>query len=79
MLFFDEKDYFTQRKRKLELDKLEQKMEYYSGEITQIRKQVEALDKDPAMLEKFAREKYLMKRDNEDVFVIELPDATGNK
>jgi cell division protein FtsB len=79
MLFFDEKDYFTQRKRKLELDKLEQKMEYYSGEITQIRKQVEALDKDPAMLEKFAREKYLMKRDNEDVFVIELPDATDKK
>ncbi len=73
MLFFDEKDYFTQRHRQQELEKLEQKVEYYKGEISQTRRQVEALDKDPAMLEKFAREKYLMKRDNEDVFVIELP------
>ena len=71
MLFFDEKDYFTQRKRQQELEKLEQKVDYYKGEITQTRKQVEALDKDPAMLEKFAREKYLMKRDNEDLFIIE--------
>jgi cell division protein FtsB len=77
MLFFDEKDYFTQLKRKRELEKLEQKIGYYKGEITQTRKQVEALDKDPAMLEKFAREKYLMKRDNEDVFVVEIPGDSG--
>ncbi len=74
MLFFDEKDYFTQTKRKRDLEKLEQKIGYYKAEISQTRKQVEALDKDPAMLEKFAREKYLMKRDNEDVFVVELPE-----
>ena len=75
MLFFDEKDYFTQRKRKDELDKLEEKISYYKKEIAEIRTQVDALDKDPAMLEKFAREKYLMKRDNEDVSVVELPQA----
>jgi cell division protein FtsB len=34
---------------------------------------VDALDRDPAMLEKFAREKYFMKRDNEDVYVVEIP------
>jgi cell division protein FtsB len=80
MLFFDEKDYFTQQKRKKELQKLEQKIEYYKTEIAETRKQVNALDKDPAMLEKYAREKYFMKRDNEDVYIIELPnDSTQSK
>jgi cell division protein FtsB len=73
MLFFDEKDYFTQRSRKQALEKLEKKASFYKGQIAEIRQQVEALDNDPAMLEKFAREKYFMKRDNEDVFIIELP------
>jgi cell division protein FtsB len=76
MLFFDEKDVFTQHSRKKELEKLEEKIEYYKTEIAQTRKQVDALDNDPAMLEKFAREKYFMKRDNEDVYVIELPDES---
>jgi len=71
MVFFDEKDIFTQQKRKQELEKLEEKIGYYKAEIETTRKQVEALDRDPAMLEKFAREKYLMKRDNEDVYVVE--------
>ncbi|HSK13360.1 MAG TPA: septum formation initiator family protein [Phnomibacter sp.] len=73
MLFFDEKDYFTQLKRKQELEDLHAKMEYYKTEIEETRLQVEALDRDPAMLEKFAREKYFMKRDNEDVYIIDLP------
>lgn len=73
MLFFDEKDYFTQRKRKMELEKLEEKIDFYKTQITDTRQQVDALDNDPAMLEKFAREKYFMKRDNEDIYIIELP------
>ncbi len=71
MLFFDEKDYFTQRKRKAELQKIESKIEFYKAEIAKTRTQVDALDNDPASLEKFAREKFFMKRDNEDVFVVE--------
>ena len=46
--------------------------------LTQIaseRKELEALKTNPATLEKYAREKYLMKRDNEDLFMIpEKPD-----
>jgi cell division protein DivIC len=71
MMFFDEKDYFTQQKRKKELETLETKIDHYKTQITDIRTQVEALDEDPAMLEKFAREKYFMKRDNEEVFIID--------
>jgi cell division protein FtsB len=73
MLFFDEKDVFTQQKRASELQKLEDKIEYYQDQITETRNNIDLLDKDPMMLEKFAREKYFMKRPNEDVFIIESP------
>jgi cell division protein FtsB len=75
MLFFDEKDIFTQQKRKQELEKLEGKIVYYKDQIELTRKQVDALDRDPAMLEKFARERYFMKRDNEDVYIVETPNS----
>ena len=74
MLFFDQKDYFTQVKRKKELERLEEKKAFYQTQIANTRKQIEALDQDPAMLEKFAREKYYMKRDDEDVYIIEIPE-----
>jgi cell division protein FtsB len=73
MLFFDEKDVFTQQKRAAELQKLEEKMGYYEEQIAETRKSIDLLDKDPMMLEKFAREKYFMKRPNEEVFIIESP------
>jgi cell division protein FtsB len=78
MLFFDEKDYFTQQKRKKELEKLETKIEFYRGQIADTKKQVNALDNDPAMLEKFAREKYFMKRDNEDIYIMETPEKLNH-
>lgn len=73
MLFFDEKDVFTQHKRTKELEDIHEKIEYFKAEISTTRTQIEQLDNDPFMLEKFAREKYRMKRDDEDVFVIEAP------
>lgn len=74
MLFFDQKDYFTQVNRKKEVETLEEKKAFYQTQIATTKKQIEALDQDPAMLEKFAREKYYMKRDDEDVYIIEIPE-----
>lgn len=71
MLFFDQRDYFQQRERQAELNKLEAKKRYYVEEIEKTRKQLEDLQHNPAALEKFARERYLMKRDGEDIFIIE--------
>lgn len=78
MLFFDEKDVFTQIKRTRELEKIENRIAFYRQEIDQTKKQIEQLDTDPAMLEKFAREKYFMKRDNEEVFIIEYDTLKKN-
>jgi cell division protein FtsB len=53
-----------------ELNNLEKSKKYYREETEKQRKELEALKNDPAALEKYAREKYLMKRDNEDLFLI---------
>lgn len=71
MLFFDQRDYFQQRERQAELTKLEAKKRYYVQEIEKTQKQLEDLQNNPAAIEKFARERYLMKRDGEDIYIIE--------
>jgi cell division protein FtsB len=71
ILFFDRNDLFTQWERKTELNKLETSKQYYQGEITAIKKELVDLDNDPAILEKIAREKFYLKKANEDVFIIE--------
>lgn len=75
LLFFDKNDLFTQFSRHQELNNLQQSKRYYTTEIATQRKELEELKTDPSVLEKYAREKYLMKRDNEDLFIIqEKPD-----
>ncbi len=71
MLFFDQRDFFQQRERKAELKKLEAKKQYYLDEINKTKQELNDIQSNPAALEKFARERYLMKKDGEDIFIIE--------
>jgi len=71
MIFFDAKDIITQRERSNELHQLQESKAYYTDEIAKERKALEELKSNPAAIEKYAREKYLMKRENEDLFVIQ--------
>ena len=73
MLFFDKNDVFTQSARKSQLRDLQESRQYYTERIATERKELEELKSNPGTLEKYAREKYLMKRDNEDLFII--PDG----
>ncbi len=52
------------------INQLEKQIEYYKNDIENVKKSIKALQYDTSHLEKYAREKYFMKRDNEDVFVI---------
>lgn len=70
LLFLDRNDLFTQIDRANELRNLEKSKKYYQQEIANQHKELEALKNDPAALEKFAREKYRMKRDDEDLFLV---------
>jgi cell division protein FtsB len=70
MLFFDKNDLYSQYEQRQQLSKLEQERDFYTKETAQVSKDLDELTSNPAKLEKFAREKYLMKKANEDVFVI---------
>src|SRR5438128_1533843 len=70
MLFFDRNDLFTQLERKKELREINQSKNYFAQRITEDRKFSKDLQFNASAIEKYAREKYLMKRDNEEVFLI---------
>jgi cell division protein FtsB len=80
MLFFDQRDFFLQRERKAELDKVEAAKKYYQDEIYKTKSQLENLQNNPASIEKFARERYLLKREGESLFLFEdSSKGTSNK
>ena len=70
MLFFDQHDVISQLQLQNELHQYEEDKEYYQERITETEQDLNELLNNEDNLEKFAREKYLMKKDNEDVFVI---------
>ena len=71
LLFFDDRDVITTHfKHKKELQDLEKSRDYYLQQIDNTQHELKQLRSDPATLEKYAREKYWMKKDNEDLFII---------
>lgn len=70
MLFFDRNDFISQYEYQSQLNKLEEEKEFYLKETEQVKSELEGLTFDKEKLEKLAREKYLMKKEDEDVFVI---------
>ena len=70
LTFFDRNDIFTQYDLRQQVLKLEKERNYYLQEIIANNQAIEELHTNQKSLEKFARETYLMKRDNEDIFVI---------
>ncbi|MCP2042454.1 septum formation initiator family protein [Pontibacter sp. HSC-36F09] len=70
MLFFDSNDFITQYRMSRELHNKEKDKEYYLEKMAEVQQDREELMGNPELLEKFAREKYLMKRPSEDVFIV---------
>lgn len=70
IIFFDRNDAWTTFKNRRELGRMEEQREFYVREIARTKEQLVELGSDKELLEKFARERYLMKRDNEDIFVL---------
>jgi len=70
MVFFDKNDLFSQYQSHQQVSKLKQERNFYKAETDKVNKDLDELTSNPQKLEKFAREKYLMKKPNEDVFVI---------
>lgn len=69
LLYFDKNDVFTQFELITKCNKLNSEKEYYISEIEENKKEIVELQNNKKSLETFAREKYHMKKDNEDIFV----------
>jgi cell division protein FtsB len=61
-----------------EIDELEANKKYYQEEIKKDKENIKLL-KNPDQIEKFAREKYYMKRDSEDIYIVEYEGDTVKK
>ncbi|MGI8950676.1 MAG: FtsB family cell division protein [Chitinophagaceae bacterium] len=79
MVFFDQNNIFVQLDRKKQLDNLLSNKNYYKSEIEKTKKQLNDLQKNPAAVEKYARENFYMKKSNEDVFIVQNPADSAKK
>ncbi|MBT3611874.1 MAG: septum formation initiator family protein [Flavobacteriales bacterium] len=70
VIFIDDYNLINQRKIKNTVDDLKNQKEFYISEIKSDSTELYQLQNDPAQQEKFAREKFLMKKENEDIFII---------
>ncbi|MGC6524702.1 MAG: FtsB family cell division protein [Flavobacteriaceae bacterium] len=70
MLFFDANSWLIHRELNKEIDALNVKKEFYESEINSDKKEIKILQT-PEGVEKYAREKYNMKKENEDIYIIE--------
>ena len=70
MLFLDSNDLYTQYRLSRQLKTLNGEKEFYQQKIEEVKQEREQLLTDTEALEKFAREKYLMKKESEDLYVI---------
>ncbi len=69
-VFFDEESLIVQHNLANVKNDLIKQKEYYNSEIKKDNEAIKTLQNDTLQLEKYAREKYYMKKENEDVFVI---------
>lgn len=70
MMFFDKNDMLSQYEYRTEVNKLQQEKDFYTKETALVKKDLSEIDSNLNTVEKFAREKYYMKKDNEDVFIV---------
>lgn len=70
MVFFDANSLLIHRELNKEIKDLENNREYFQHEITRDKEFLEKLE-DGEELEKFARETYYLKKENEEIFIIE--------
>ena len=75
MFFFNEKDLLSEVKRKEKFKELQKSEQHLSEVIRQTKQELSQLKTNAQTIEKYAREKYLMKKENEDLFVFPAPAA----
>jgi len=68
--FFDEHNLINRWRTHQKINQLEEEYEFFQEEIKATKQKKNELESNNQNLEKFAREQYLMKKENEDIFII---------
>ncbi|MRT17394.1 septum formation initiator family protein [Vitellibacter sp. q18] len=74
MIFFDANSYLIHHELDKDINALEENAEFYKGEIENDKTFIQKME-DSNEMEKFAREKYYLKKENEDIYIIEHEDS----
>ena len=74
MFFFDANSYLTHYELDKEINALEDNSDFYKNEIENDKTFIKKME-DSDEMEKFAREKYYLKKENEDIYIIEKEDS----
>jgi len=78
MLVFDANSWIIHKDLNEDIEDLNSKIEFYNGEIANDKKEINTLNS-PGGIEKYAREHYKMKKDNEVIYIIEEVDSLKTK
>ena len=78
MLFFFFYSWLIHHELNKEMDDLKDQKEYYNKEIQETNKAIKELSNEEGV-EKLAREEYYMKKENEDIFIVEYEDSLKSK
>ncbi len=76
MFFFDPKDWGVAFEKNAKLKELQNSELHLSNTIQETKDELSQLKNNAQTIEKYAREKYLMKKDNEDIFIVSSPTTT---
>lgn len=76
MMFFDTNDFPLQIRRLRDLNKIEHNEKNMALQISNTQKELDILKTNPETLEKYAREKYMMKKDNEDLYIVTFDSSS---
>lgn len=75
IFFFDKNDIPSSIHSVKNFKKLQQTEQHLNKQIADTRKDLDLLKTNPQTIEKYAREKYMMKKDNEDLFITSFDES----
>lgn len=74
-IFFDQNSYLMHKELNREIEQLKEDIIYYENQLKKQQEELKSLKNNRDYYERVAREKYFMKRPNEDVFIIKRKDS----
>ncbi len=76
--FLDENSVWSHMKNQKRISELQAEIDMYNAQHNQNQAQIRKLNSDPKAIEKIARERYFMKADDEDIFVLSDDERSTN-